>query len=874
MKKAKQSSKRPRAMKVYSNLSTKRRTKKDVRNRRHAEYLATLPKHPVKRFLYRLHPKRVFAYWFSRRGVLMALKITGVMVLLLALLVGGVFAYFRKDLEAIRPGKIAEHVQTTVTTYYDRNGVKLWEDKGEGDYRLAVDFNHISDYMKKATIAIEDKDFYKHDGVSLTGIMRSFFNNAQGGSVQGGSTLTQQLVKQVFLSEDAHKRGFDGIPRKIKEIILATEIERLYTKDQILNLYLNESSYGGRRNGVESAAQTYFKKSAKDLTLAEAALIAGIPNQPSLYNPYNIEGHSALVSRQHKVLDNMVAEKYITQAEADNAKKEPIIDTIQPLADQLTDIKAPHFVLMVRDQLNKELTSAVVGRGGLSIKTSLDIRVQQKLEESTKKLFDSGTPGWGGISNSSSVVEDVQTGQILALLGSRDFNAQGFGQDNAATSFIQPGSSIKPLVYAELFSDHGAGVQNYGSGSVLADDNTMNGIYGAKLANWDGRFMGGITVRKSLALSRNIPAVKAMYVSGIDKTMSLIRDTGDTSYCTQEEAFGLSAAIGGCGVRQVEHTNAFATLARMGTYRPYSTVLEVKNSQGEVLKKFKEDSKQVLDPQAAYIVSDILADSNARASLHGNPYGVNIPGIKTSTKTGTTDKNGHPKDLWIASYSPAVAMTTWLGNSDNSVIASQNSAMAAPVIGDVMSFVHNDIYAAEGKWKSGDWFNQPNGIQRIGGEIYPSYYNKSQGRSSEKIVFDRVSKKKATNCTPDAARIEVEVVAMVDPVTKKKVYNALDGYDPNADDDKHSCNDQKPTVTVKIADNGKRATVSYKSGTFPVSSLDISINGQTRNIGVSGGNGSTTIDTNLGNAKSVEVSASATDQGYYSASSSDSWTKN
>ena len=239
-----------RNMSVYSNLTRKRKTKKDSEARKRAEYLASLPKHPIKRLAYRLHPKRLGAYWFSKKGGLMALKIVGLGVLLVILTVGALFAYYRKDLDAIRPGEINKRVQTTVTRYLDRNGKPLWDDKGDGNYKLVVDSKDISPYMKQATIAIEDRDFYKHAGISISGITRSLINNAYGGEVQGGSTLTQQLVKQVFFADEAQDRGFGGIPRKIKEMILSVEVERMYDKDSILTLYLNESPYGGRRNGV------------------------------------------------------------------------------------------------------------------------------------------------------------------------------------------------------------------------------------------------------------------------------------------------------------------------------------------------------------------------------------------------------------------------------------------------------------------------------------------------------------------------------------------------------------------------------------------------------------------------------------------------
>jgi membrane peptidoglycan carboxypeptidase len=865
-----------RNISVYSNLTHKRKTKKDAAARKKAEYLASLPKHPVKRVLARMHPKRFWGYWFSKKGAFMALKIVGVIVLLVILSVGALFAYFRKDLDQIRPGELSKRVQTTVTKYLDRNGNLLWEDKGDGDYTLAVDSDKISKYMKDATIAIEDREFYEHKGISISGITRAVFNNTSGGGTQGGSTLTQQLVKQVFFADEAQERGLAGIPRKIKEMILAIEVERMYNKEQILNLYLNESPYGGRRNGVESAARTYFGKAAKDLTLAESALLAAIPNQPGLYDPYNVAGHGALVARQHVVLDNMVAQGYVTQDEADKAKKYPILDHIKPAADQYKDIKAPHFVQMVRSQLEQELGKATVGRGGLIVKTTLDIRIQNKLEESMNEMFASYIPAYAGFTNGAATVEDVKTGQIMAMMGSRDFNYPGYGQDNAALAYIQPGSTIKPFVYAQLFSNQGSSKANYGSGSILADDNSMNDIYGAPLKNADGGYRGSIDVRLSLALSRNVPAVKAMYISGVDQTLNLIREMGDTNYCTQgvDAQAGLSSAIGGCGTRQVDHVNAFASLARQGVYKPVSTVLEVKNSQGEIIKQYKDESKQVLDPQAAYIVSDILHDDDARAGLYGrNFYGIWIPGVNTATKTGTSDKGGEPKDIWTMSYSPSLAMGVWLGNPDTSVLKQANSSLPAKIVGQVMEYAHKEIYANEGKWSpdnGGDWFSEPQGIQHIDGELYPSWYNKNQGRSNAKLTFDKVSKKKATDCTPEAARIEVDVMKYKDPITKKDVYLASDGYDASKDDDTHKCDDVKPTVGTISVKNDK-ISVSVTSGTHSLKELEIRVEGSiVATLPVSSsGTYSTSYDFKKSGTQTINVTL--TDGAYYTASGSKSY---
>lgn len=826
-----------RNMSVYSNLTHKRRTRKDTESRKKAEYLASLPKHPVKRLAYRLHPKRVFGYWFSKKGGIMALKIAGVGLLMMVLTIGALFAYYRKDLDSIRPGEISKRVQTTVTKYYDKRGpaggdaALLWEDKGDGNYKLVVDGKDINRYMKDATIAIEDRDFYKHGGISISGISRSLINNANGGSVQGGSTLTQQLVKQVFFADQAADRGLGGVPRKIKEMILSVEVERMYDKDSILDLYLNESPYGGRRNGVQSGAQTYFGVNAKDLTLPQAALLAAIPNQPGLYDPYNLAGHEPLIARQHKVLDSMVEEKFITKTQAEDAKKYPILDNIQPASDPYKDIKAPHFVQMVRAQLERELGKTTVGRGGLTVVTTLDVRIQDKLEESMTAMFNSSTPNFAGFTNGAATVEDTQTGQIVAMMGSRDFNYPGFGQDNAAMAYIQPGSTIKPLVYAQLLSNQGEGKVNYGSGSVLADDNSMSAIYGATLKNADGKYMGGINIRRSLALSRNVPAVKAMHVAGIEPTLTTIRALGDVNYCTQgaDAQAGLSSSIGGCGTRQIDHVNAFASLGRMGVYKPYSTVLEVKNSQNEVIKKYKDESKQVLDPQVAYILADIMSDDNARAGLYGrNFFGLSIPGVKTAAKTGTSDKGGQPKDIWTMSYSPALTMGVWLGNPDTRVLTNGNSSIPAKIIGQVMEFAHKDIYAAEGKWKAdngGDWYTMPSGVQKIGNELYPSWYNKAQAQAGVKMTFDKISKKKATDCTPEGARIEVFVQKLTDPITKKDTLVAPDGYDTTTDDNVHACGDAKPTIGNISATKKGAIQVDVAAGKNPLQTVEIRVGG-------------------------------------------------
>lgn len=869
-----------RKLSVYSNLSTRRKLKKDAEKRRKAEYLASLPKHPVKRFLYRVHPKRFWNYWFSKRGMVTALKLTGIVLLFVVLLMGALFAYFRKDLDQISPDELAKRVQTTVTDYYDRNGVLLWEDKGSGNYRLVVGSGDLSPYLKNATVSIEDKDFYKHGGVSLSGTFRAFINNLTGGSTQGGSTLTQQLVKQVFFSSQDSDRGITGIPRKIKEAILAMEVERTYTKDQILTMYLNESPYGGRRNGAESGAQTYFGVSAKDLTLPEAALLAAIPQDPSYFNPYNTAGNSALIARQHTVLDDMVSNGYITKAQADAAKAYPILDHLIPQQDQYDSIKAGHFVQMVQSQLEKQLGASVVGQGGLQITTTLDYRIQAQLETAMNTMFNSSVPRYAGFTDGASTVEDVKTGQIVAMLGSRSFDYPGFGQDNAAVSFIQPGSTIKGLVYADLFQQKPNGQQNYGSGSRLPDNEgpAINAIYGAPLHDDDGKSLGNITIRSALATSRNIPAVEAMYISGVKNTINEIQQMGGSSYCTngQDTQVGLSAAIGGCGIKQVDLVNAYSSIARGGVYKPQSSVLEVKNSQGQILQKWTDTAgKQIINPQAAYIVSDILHDEVARRPLDGyHAVGMYIPGVDTATKTGTSDVNGQAKDIWMVSYSPVLAMAVWLGNPDTQILKNGTSAIPGPIIASVMSYAHQQVYASENLWKPGDWFSAPQGIQKIGGELYPSYYNSAQGGTNTALTFDIVSKRLATTCTPADAKVSQNVLKSTNPITKQPEYsNVPAGYDANDSDNVHHCDgngnptDTLPTISSVTAPAGSSTiTVNVSQGTFGLSggSGTVTINGQTVNGTLNGSSYTFNAGSNLSSGESFSVKI--LDQGYYAVS--------
>ncbi len=898
MSSQKRSSSNRGKLQVYSNLSSRRKEKSDAKARRKAEYLSTLPKHPLKRLLYRMHPKRVAKYWFSRKGALMALKLAGVAVLLIAILFAGLVAYFRKDLDSIRPGELSKRVQTTVTRYLDRNGETLWEDKGGGDYKIVVDFNEISQPMKQATVALEDKDFYKHGGVSFTGTVRALFNNVGGsGGTQGGSTLTQQLVKKVFFSEEeANQRsGLSGVSRKIKEAILAVEIERMYSKDQILNLYLNEVPYGGPRNGVESAAQTYFGKHAKDLTLAEASLMAAIPQSPTTFNPYNKdpEANKALLARQSLALDKLVEQGYVKAADADAAKKEfpdsaTLQSKLQPENKEFATAIAPHFVLEVKRQLKAEFGDALVGKGGLTVKTTLSKKAQEDAEAAVAagaKLL----PGAGADNIALSSV-DVDTAQVIAMVGSVDFNNDSInGQFNSAVNPIEPGSSAKLYDYANLFKERSG--TNYGPGSILKDEN-IDDLYCAgntsgkcQLRNYTGRFYGDVTIRQAFGSSLNIPAVKSVIIGGTENVVQTAKDMGNLHYCDNNTSPGLSLAIGGgCSGLQVEHTNAYATVARGGVYKPLAYVLEVKNAQGQTIKQWKDDAgKQAIDPQVAYMLEDALSDADARSLVfgaQGRSTGFVIPGgVKTATKTGTTDNgSGKSKDSWMMSFSPRVATGAWSGNHDGSAIGVSASNVVYRVINDYMAKVHPDVYESAGTWKPNDWFARPQGIQdlTVNGkkDIWPSWYKKPSNADGTKITFDKISRKKATNCTPARAKEDVLVQKVKDPVRNNERLVAPDGYDPNADDDKHQCSDTKPFVNDVQASRVSAGVYQLKAtvtaGTNPLQSVEFTVNGNSVGSATASASGDYVLSYTATANGAINVTATAVDAALYDGSLSKS----
>lgn len=829
-------------MSLYSSLVYKSRADADRRARKKAEELAKLPKEPLKRFLARLEPKKVASFIFSREGAKAILKGVAVLALLGMVLIGGLFLYYKKDLDAVKLDELK--VSETVNRYLDRNGKVLWEDKGNGDYRLVVKGNEISTYMRQATVAIEDRNFYNHPGVDMRALIRATASTLTGRGVQGGSTLTQQLIKQIYFSDEAKNRSLSGLPRKIKEMILSIEVEKMYNKEQLITMYLNESPYGGRRNGVQSAAQTYFGKNAKELNLAESALLAAIPNNPGILNPYNRSGNKALIERQRKTLDAMVDMGYISEKEAKKAKKVAILDQIKPEVEQMKDIKAPHFVLETRKKLEEKYGVKTMRAGGFTIKTTLDYKAQEMAEKAVQN--GANLMYVNGSDNISLSSVDVETGQIIAMVGSSGWDKPIYGQVNAATSLLEPGSTIKPILdYTPLFTQRDG--QNFGPGSVLRDEN-IDSIYcagaksGCQLRNYSGRFSGDVTARQALASSLNIPAVKALYINGVKNSLKIAHGLGDKSYCKKSNDAGLAIAIGsGCSVMPIEHANTYASLARGGVYKPLSYVLEVKNSSGDVLESWQDkEGKRVVDEQVAYMVQDILGDPAARAigfGGQGYSFGFNVPGVWTGSKTGTTTTSvsSVTKDSWMASFSPAVATVVWNGNHDGRGLNNSSNTVVRRVVADYMEPVHKNLYATNGKWKTGQKPVKPAGIQylSINGrkDIWPSWFNaKKSGAIRQTLEFNKYNKKLASSCTADEYKISVEVTKTIDPISKREIWFVPDGYDRNNKDD---CSYRPPEISLMRS--GKKLSFSLAAGSQSTGQYELIVDGATVDRGTANG---------------------------------------
>lgn len=564
-------------------------------------------------------------------------------------------------LETIESRKISQS-----TKIYDNTGKILLYDVFQNQKRTVVPFENISQYVKDATLSIEDKDFYTHQGVKPLSILRALFVDITTLSLkQGGSTITQQVVKNSILTGDK------TVTRKLKELVLALKIERVLSKDEIFSMYLNEIPYGGNLYGIQEASESFYGKPASDLTISESAYLAALTQAPTFYSPYG-KNKEKLDERKDLVLDEMLSDKRITQEQFDTAKAEKV--TFLPRSNR--GIKAPHFVMFVVDYLKSKYGQDVLEQGGLKVTTTLNYELQAKAEEIAKKYAEINTKSFNG-TNDAFIAIDPKTGGILTMVGSRDyFDKEIDGNFNVTTARRQPGSTFKPFVYAQAF------IKGYTPETVLFDtetqfasncapDNTTsdNGCYSP--GNYDDKFRGPMTLRDALAQSINIPAVKALYLAGVKDSIDLATSMGITSL-GNANTYGLTLVLGGGEVSLLDMTSAFGVFATEGVRNPYTGILEVADTKGTVLEKITLNPRQVLDTEAARKISDILSDNIARTPLYGANSSVYFGGRDVAVKTGTTNNY---KDAWIIGYTPSVVVGTWAGNNDNTPMAKKVSGL-------------------------------------------------------------------------------------------------------------------------------------------------------------------------------------------------------
>ena len=576
------------------------------------------------------------------------------------------FALFNRDLPSIN--QIEQRGAFKSAQIYDRKGTLLWEFyDSEGGRRTVVPIGDISQSLIDASLAAEDANFYENPGVDLKGIVRAVFQNIQADeTVSGASTITQQLVRNVILDpqERAQRDGVAGVSRKIREALLAYQLTQKYSKSDILQMYLNEIYYGNLAYGVEAAAQTYFAKSARDLALPEAALIAGLAQAPGLYDPLKNPG--AAKERQIYVLEQMSRHGFVSEEVAEETKRERLNYTTLK-----RDLLAPHWVMYVRDSLEQKYGPRAIYQGGLKIYTTLDLDLNRKLEEVAQNNSD--MLAQRDANNTAIVAVNPRTGEILGMVGSMDYYNEGIdGQVNvtATQPGRQPGSSIKPLVYLTAFA------RDYSPSTVVQDQpiNIMDDLGRVwSPQNFDKRFRGSVALRSALGNSLNIPAVKVLEHVGIDAAWDMVKRLGITTW-TDRSSLGLSLTLGGAEVLPLELAGAYATLANNGLRIPLVAVTKVVDSDGDVLEDYKVPAgEQVVNPRAAYMVTNILSDNSARLVTYG-PNSMLKTDRPAAAKTGTTDNY---RDTWTMGYTPNLVVGVWVGNTDGHPMKEVLSSMSA-----------------------------------------------------------------------------------------------------------------------------------------------------------------------------------------------------
>ena len=603
---------------------------------------------------------------------------------LMLLLLGGAFLFVVYARDLPRPEKFTESEVFESTKIYDRTGqVLLYEVFGE-EKRTAVPITSISDYLKNGVIATEDADFYNHFGVSIPGTLRSVLADLKLGSpAYGGSTITQQLIRSTFLTPTK------TISRKIKEIVLSIELDRRYPKEQILEWYLNQIPFGRNTYGAEAASQAYFKKSASEISLAQAAVLAAVIQAPSYLSPDGSH-KDELLARKDYVLDRMAITGYITKEQAEEAKKEEI-----KFEKPIYTLKAPHFTLWVLSSLEEKYGESLREKG-LKVYTTLDWDLQQKAEASV----EAGAKNNRALKayNAALVASDPKTGEILSMVGSADFWGDPYpegcvsGYDclfdpwfNAAVGTRtnpgrQPGSSFKPFVYAAAFE------KGYNSLTTVVDELTDFGVYGGTHyipQNYDGLFRGEVTLRSSLAQSLNIPAVKTLLnLAGLDDSIKTAQNMGIT---TLTPPYYPSIVLGGWEVKLVDMVAAYGVFANEGLQVPPVSILKIEDRNGNIIEENKKTPKRVLSVNSARLISDILSDNEARAPIFGYNSNLYYPGYDVAVKTGTTQDY---KDGWMMGYTPFISLGVWVGNNNAIPMAQEpGTVMAGPIFHSFMAKV-------------------------------------------------------------------------------------------------------------------------------------------------------------------------------------------
>lgn len=630
------------------------------------------------------------------------------------------------------------------TQIYDRTGEILLYDIHQDVKRTNIPFEQMSSNIKKATVAIEDSEFYTHSGVRVTSTIRAVLSNLfHIGIGGGGSTITQQLVKNTLLTTNR------SYIRKIKEWVLAVKIDNSMPKEKILEAYLNEIPYGGNIYGIETASKTYFNKDAADLTLAEAAYLASIPQSPTMLSPYG-KNKNKLDARKNLVLSRMLELKFITEEEYNKAKSETVVFVPQAILG----IRAPHFVFWIKDYLEQKYGTKIVENGGLKVTTTLDVDLQEKAEQIVKEGALKNEKDWNG-KNAGLTAIDPKTGQILTMVGSRDyFDKTIDGNFNIATATRQPGSSFKPFIYATAFN------KGFTPDTVLFDlpteFQTTCDAYGRAMPghnqedcykpdNYDGKFRGPMSLRNALAQSINVIAVKLFYLAGLPDSLKTAENMG-ISTLKDISRYGLTLVIGGGEVSLLDMTSAYGVFANNGERNPYTGILKIENLNGKILEEFEPRTREVLPKNTALTISDILSDNKARVPTFSINSALHIPGKNVAAKTGTTNNN---RDAWTIGYTPSIVVGVWAGNNNNVSMKKGGVAVAGPIWNKFMTEALK-IYPNES-------FEKPD-LKTDPMIVKPALRGFWQG--NENFFIDKISGKLATEFTPEETRQEKVITNM------------------------------------------------------------------------------------------------------------------